>query len=202
MTPPASSATQLPWIPPHTVGATSDVPVATDNLPIFYGLHGERGTFGVTSNSAALGHLMGRTNTTATVYVAPLVVPLDEARILVGLNPSARWAYIARHNSVEFAASIAGIFIAIYVLVTNTFSIIPDLSFAVISVAFAQAQPDISKLAGLDLQMLVACVMSVGFLWLLGIISWSKTSSKITIAKENIKYILGFLGGALTGKAR
>lgn len=145
---------------------------------------------------------MGRANTTPTAYGTRPVVPLDEAGILVGLNPSARWAYIARHNSVEFVASIAGIFIAIYVLITNTFSIIPNLSFAVISVAFAQAQPDISKLAGMDLQMLVACVMSIGFLWLLGIISWSTTSTKITIAKENIKYILGFLGGALTGKVK
>jgi hypothetical protein len=124
--------------------------------------------------------------------------PATEDEMLSLLSASERWAYIARKHPLQMLLSIAATVVAIYVLVHSFSSILP---IRLISVAFAQGKSVAGGEFGIwNLQTLVTGLLAIGLLWSYGILSWSKSASKITAAKDGIKFLHGFFVGLVTGK--
>ena len=125
----------------------------------------------------------------------------DENETLSRLSPIQRWMYIAKNHPVEFSISVAGVFIAIWILITYAPVVFHSLSFSFVSSAFAQGPADTPKFSGSDIRMCAFLVMAVALLWSMAVATLAKSAARIAWAKENAKFVLGFVGGIAAGTA-
>ena len=107
--------------------------------------------------------------------------------------------YAARKHPLQFAVAVASLAAAIYVLFEGLGEGYSLFSVLGTSPAHAQDTKDATFIGAIGFRTFVASVMAIALLWSFGILSWSSTASKITAAKESIRFLCGFLSGLITG---
>jgi hypothetical protein len=110
-----------------------------------------------------------------------------------------RWTFIAKRHPVEFWSAIIALFVATFVLVRFSWGSLPSITTA----AFAQ-QPSGQVMIipnWISLQSFVAVLFALILIWLFGMVTWATNETKISFARDNIKQLIGFFGGWITGAA-
>jgi hypothetical protein len=117
------------------------------------------------------------------------------ARLPVG---SPRWSF--KKHPVEFWSAILALFVASFVLVRSSWQFLPSVT----TPALAQ-QPLTGQVMiipnWVSLQSFVAVLFAAVLIWLFGMVTWTANESKISFARDNIKQLIGFFGGWVTGAA-
>lgn len=158
--------------------------------------------FSASSSGAVIGPPVVASSIYRHVNIA---MESDENKLLITLPPTARWKFLARKHPIEFWSSVAALFVACFVITHAFWSPARSLTASIISSALAESRPDTPSggviLNFITVQSFVAVLFAVILIWLFGMVTWATSEIKLSFARDNIKQLIGFFGGWVTGAA-
>jgi hypothetical protein len=139
------------------------------------------------------------------VAKSPIIVADDssvEDLVLAGLSSRERWQFIAKRHPLEFLSVLIAIFCVAYFLVKYLWVLFPIIGELIVDHAYAQDRPGVEislGALGISVQSFAVVFLALVLLWFMGIFSWSTKESKIKLARDNLKSLVGFFIGLATG---